>query len=122
MSYHLDKGTDSAEFDFLYPVFTYDRFGSEYRFQLGQLISSPAAKTNRRTFRDGSLCFQSTSSNALESRVKLYGCAPLLRTHPKPAFRDEINFAMFPFTSNEEKMSSLITMYSHYFTFGAASL
>src|SRR4029453_13472092 len=39
MSYRLDKGTDSAEFDFLYPVFTYDRFGSEYRFQLGQLIS-----------------------------------------------------------------------------------
>src|SRR5258707_2379825 len=31
MAYRLDKGTDSAEFDFLYPLFTYDRFGSPYR-------------------------------------------------------------------------------------------
>ncbi len=31
--------TDSEEYDFLYPALTYDRFGKEYRWQLGQLFS-----------------------------------------------------------------------------------
>mgnify|MGYP003348605940 CR=1 FL=1 len=33
-----DNDTDSAEVDFLYPLVTYDRFGSEYRFQIIQLF------------------------------------------------------------------------------------
>src|SRR5437016_8920631 len=31
-SYTLDDEVDFSEFDFVYPVLTYDRFGSEYRF------------------------------------------------------------------------------------------
>lgn len=39
MSYTQDDGINSVEIDFLYPGVTYDRFGEEYRFQIGQLLS-----------------------------------------------------------------------------------
>ena len=38
-SYTRDDATEASEFDFLYPLVTYDRYGSEYRFQLLQLLS-----------------------------------------------------------------------------------
>jgi len=31
--------TETKEFDFLYPALTCERFGTEYRWQLGQLLS-----------------------------------------------------------------------------------
>src|ERR1044071_1307958 len=37
---HLrDPDVDSEEFDLCYPLLTYDRYGSEYRWQLFQLLS-----------------------------------------------------------------------------------
>src|SRR6516225_805093 len=38
-SHAKDSATDSEEFDFLYPVLTYDRYGAQYRFQFLQLLS-----------------------------------------------------------------------------------
>src|SRR5258708_5348919 len=53
-SYVQDRDTDSAEFDFGYPLLTWDRFGPEYRFQILQLFSlsggeNEQQKENRRT-------------------------------------------------------------------------
>src|SRR4051794_20386474 len=38
-SYVHDPVTDFVEYDFGYPVLTYDRFGTEHRWQLFQLIN-----------------------------------------------------------------------------------
>ena len=38
-SHSRNTGTDSEEMDFLYPVMTYDRYGTESRYQLFQLFS-----------------------------------------------------------------------------------
>jgi len=38
-SHSTIPATDSEEYDFVYPLLTYDRFGQEYRWQLGQLLS-----------------------------------------------------------------------------------
>lgn len=38
-SHFLDTGTDAEEWDFAYPVMTYDRFGKESRWHLFQLVS-----------------------------------------------------------------------------------
>jgi hypothetical protein len=48
-SYTLDDEVDFSEFDFVYPVLTYDRFGSEYRVQLFQLLSFAGGKTQSET-------------------------------------------------------------------------
>src|SRR6267154_4648642 len=34
-----DPATESYEFDFIYPLLTYDRFGEQYRWQFFQLLS-----------------------------------------------------------------------------------
>src|SRR6185369_2765073 len=34
-----DPGVDSEEYDFVYPVLTYDRYGSEHRWQFFQVLS-----------------------------------------------------------------------------------
>src|SRR2546425_1284970 len=47
--YALDQAIDFAEFDFVYPLLTYDRFGSEYRFQVLQLLSFSGGKTQTET-------------------------------------------------------------------------
>src|SRR3954447_20919569 len=39
MSWTHDRGIDSEEFDFLYPILTWDRFGKEYRFQILQVFN-----------------------------------------------------------------------------------
>src|SRR5690349_18969718 len=38
-SSYRDADTESREWDFAYPIITYDRFGPEYRFQIIQLFS-----------------------------------------------------------------------------------
>ena len=49
LCYVLDEQTDFAEFDFVYPLVTYDRFGSEYRFQILQLFSFAGGQTQSET-------------------------------------------------------------------------
>src|SRR5512147_1066352 len=45
ISHVSDSGTDSEEFDFAYPLLTLDRFGTEYRWELGQLLSFAGGHT-----------------------------------------------------------------------------
>src|SRR5258706_15077102 len=39
LSYTRDSGTESLEFDFVYPIITYDRYVDQYRWQFFQLLS-----------------------------------------------------------------------------------
>ena len=39
LSHTVESGADAEEFDLAYPLLTYDRFGTEYRFQILQVFS-----------------------------------------------------------------------------------
>src|SRR5258705_2030321 len=97
MAYRLDKGTDSAEFDFLYPLFTYDRFGSEYRIQLIQLISFAGCQnqqeSSQRRFTLFPIYFQQRSS---DPALNYTAVLPLYGRMQKRWFRYELNFVMLP--------------------------
>ena len=48
LSYTRDPETESKEFDFLYPVMTYDRYGEQYRWQFFQVLSFAGGPTQTR--------------------------------------------------------------------------
>src|SRR5947208_939445 len=48
-SYTLSKEVDYEEFDILYPILSYDRFGPEYRFHIFQLLSFAGGQTQSET-------------------------------------------------------------------------
>ncbi len=47
-----DPATDSEEFDFAYPLLTYDRFGGQYRWQFCQLLSIAGGPSPTESQRD----------------------------------------------------------------------
>src|ERR1041384_6761823 len=51
-SHTQDPGTESEEIDFAYPILTYDRYGRQYRWQIGQLFSFSGGPTQTETARD----------------------------------------------------------------------
>ncbi|MEO8425656.1 MAG: hypothetical protein ABI651_00955 [Verrucomicrobiota bacterium] len=112
MAYRLDKGTDSVEFDFLYPVFTYDRFGSEYRIQLGQLFSFAGGQNQQENIQGRFTLFpvyfrQRSSDPALNYTAVL----PFYGQIKNRLFRDEINFVMFPFYVQTRKRDVITDNY-----------
>jgi len=89
--------TDSEEFDFVYPLLTYDRFGSEYRWQLGQLLSFSGgvdqSDTNANRFTVFPFYFQQRSDDPARNYTALF---PLLGRLQTRMFRSEIEFALWP--------------------------
>jgi hypothetical protein len=104
LSHHQDAGTDSDEFDFLYPLASLDRFGSEYRWHFFQLLSFAGGQNQEeqkaRRFTLFPLYFQQRSPNSNENYtafIPFYG-------HLKGRLlRDEIFFMMFPIFSETRK-------------------
>jgi hypothetical protein len=96
-SHTEDPTTESEEFDFAYPLLTYDRFGQQYRWQLGQLLSFAGGPTQQEEVRDRFTLFpvyfhqrSSLPSENYTAVIPFYG-------HVKHRlFRDEILFVMFP--------------------------
>lgn len=117
-SYH-DNDTDSQEWDFAYPLLTYDRFGLEYRFQIIQLFSfsgggmqSSATKDRFTLF---PFYFQQRSAESNQNYTALFPLHGVLKNR---LFRDEIKFTLWPLyvktvrkpgfgTVNSEKFLSL---------------
>ena len=103
-SHEMDPDTDSEEYDFGYPVLTYDRFGKEYRWQLFQLLSFAGGQNQReqtaRRFTLFPIYFQQRSDDPAENYtafIPFYG-------HLKHRLsRDEIFFVMFPIYSQTRK-------------------
>ena len=97
LSYNTDPGTESKEFDFLYPVLTYERFGTEYRWQLAQLLSFAGGQNPddypARRFTIFPFYFQQRSPDAEKNYTALF---PLYGRIRDRLFRDEIFFVLFP--------------------------
>lgn len=89
--------TDSAEFDFFYPVLTYDRYGKEHRFQILQLLSfsGGANQADQGAHRVTlfPFYFHQRSPNTNENYTALFPIYGKLRNR---LFRAEMDFALWP--------------------------
>ena len=104
LSYTRDPETESREFDFLYPIMTYDRYGDQYRWQLFQVLSFTGGPTQQETARDRvtlfPLYFQQRSSDPSQNYTAV---VPFYGHLQHRLFRDEIFFVMFPLYSKTRK-------------------
>src|SRR2546425_2576645 len=96
-SHTKDPGTDSEEFDLLYPLLTYDRYGEQYRWQLFQLLSLSGGPTQQETSRNRftffPFYFQQRSSDPSENYTAF---GPFYGHLKHRLLRDEVFFVMFP--------------------------
>jgi hypothetical protein len=97
LSYTLDPASDLEEFDFVYPLLTYDRYGKQYRWQLFQVLNFTGGETQREPKRDRitlfPIYFQQRSSDPAENYTALLPFYGTIRNH---MFRDQIHFVMWP--------------------------
>ena len=104
ISFTRDPGSELTEFDLLYPILTYDRYGEQYRWQLGQLLGFAGgptqSETNRNRFTLFPLYFQQRSSDPAQDYTAVVPFYGHLRHR---LFRDEIFFVMFPCYSQTRK-------------------
>jgi len=96
-SYTLDREIDYEEFDFLYPLLTYDRFGAEYRFQVLQLFSFAGGQNvqeiSRHRFTLFPIYFQRRSADTNLNYTALF---PFYGHIKDRFFRDEVFFVLWP--------------------------
>lgn len=97
MSLTRDRGINSTEFDILYPLLTYDRFGSEYRFQIFQLFNFAGGEmlteTNKHRFSLFPIYLQQRSTDKSQNYTSVL---PFYGNMQNRLFRDEVHFIMFP--------------------------
>ncbi len=98
LCWHLrDSATELEKFDFLYPVLTWHRYGTEYRWQLFQLFSfagggnRPESAAKRLTLFP--LYFQQRSADASQNYTALL---PFYGRLKNRIFTDEMFFVMLP--------------------------
>lgn len=104
LSYTRDPDTESREFDFLYPVMTYDRYGEQYRWQFFQLLSLAGGPTQQENARNRftlfPVYFQQRSSDPTQNYTAVF---PFYGHLKNRLFRNEIFFTMFPLYSQTRK-------------------
>jgi len=103
-SYVLDEETDFSEFDLLYPIITYDRFGPEYRFQIFQLFAFAGgqtySETNVHRFTLFPIYFHQWSA---DPERDYWALVPIYGHLRGRLFRDDIRFVMWPLYSRTRK-------------------
>src|SRR5579864_3819668 len=104
ISYTSDEAVGLKEFDILYPILTYDRYGEQHRWQLCQIFSlaggpNPDEKSRNR-FTIFPLYFEQRSANPDENYTALF---PFYGRLKHRLFRDEIYFIMFPIFGETKK-------------------
>ena len=104
LSYTRDPAVRLKEFDFLYPVMTYDRYGDQYRWQFFQLLSFAGGPMQevpeKHRFTLFPLYFQQRSPDPTLNYTALF---PIYGHLQHRLFRDEISFVMFPFYVETKK-------------------
>jgi hypothetical protein len=104
LSHTEDPAVESEEYDFLYPVLTYDRYGAEYRWQFFQLFGFGGGKnpddSSTRRFSLFPIYFQQRSS---DPTLNYTAVVPFYGHLDHRLFRDEIDFVLFPLYSKTRK-------------------
>lgn len=92
-----DPSLESVERDFLYPVCTYDRFGSEYRWQFLQWLSFAGGKSQDESDQERFTLFPFYWQQRSTDPAKNYTALWPVHGHLKHRLlRDEITFTMWP--------------------------
>ncbi|MEW6303455.1 MAG: hypothetical protein AB1705_08300 [Verrucomicrobiota bacterium] len=96
--------TDFTEIDVLYPLLTYDRFGTEYRFQILQIFSFAGGQTmeevEKKRFTLFPFYFQQRST---DPKLNYTALLPFYGHLQNRLFRDEIKFILFPLYGQSRK-------------------
>ena len=104
LSSTVDPDVESEEFDFLYPLLTYDRYGDEYRWQFFQLWSLAGGRSpddsQARRFTLFPFYFRQDSTDPAQSYTAVLPFYGHLRNR---LFRDKIDFVMLPFYVKSQK-------------------
>ncbi len=115
-SHDADPDIESKEYDLLYPVLTYERFGTEYRWQLAQVFSFSGGEDPRdfpvKQFTLFPIYFQQRSPDTNENYTAL---VPFYGHLKNRLFRDEIFFVMFPIYSETRKRDVVTENYLYPF-------
>jgi hypothetical protein len=102
--YSRTPDSDWTEAEFLYPLFTWRRFGTEYRVQLFQLLSFSGGKTqagpDTRLFTLFPLYFQRRSDDPALNYTAL---VPFYGHLEDRLYHDDIKFVLFPLYSETRK-------------------
>ena len=97
LSYDTAPDTESKEFDLLYPVLTYERFGLEYRWQFFQVLSFAGGQkqneTPTRRFTIFPLYFQQRSPDPTLNYTALFPFYGHVRDR---LFRSDVFVVLFP--------------------------
>ena len=116
LSRATDPATESMEFNLLYPLLTYERFGMEYRWQLGQLLSFSGGQNQNeipaKRFTIFPLYFQQRSPDANLNYTALFPFYGHLKAR---LFRDDIFVFLFPLYSETRKRDVVTDNYLYPF-------
>lgn len=92
-----DSDTGLREFDVLYPIFTSDHYGAQYRWQLFQLLSFTRGpmpeENNRERFTVFPIYFRQRSTDPSQDYTAVF---PFYGHLKHRFFRDEVFFVMWP--------------------------
>jgi hypothetical protein len=120
LAYTGDPTIGYEEFDFAYPLLTYDRFGTEYRWQFFQLFSIAGGiepeENQARRFTLFPIYFQQRAPDPALNYTAVF---PLGGTIKNRLFRDEIDFVLFPLYVKTRKRD--VTTYSTPYPFFSRS-
>jgi len=115
-SYTKDEATDFAEFDFVYPLLSLDRFGTEYRFHIAQLFAFAGGQTQTQTnyhrFTLFPVYFQQRSSIP---ELNYTAVIPFYGHLQNRIFRDEIKWVMLPIYIQTRKRDMVTDNYFYPF-------
>lgn len=111
-SFTTDPVVDMSEFDFVYPLLSYDRFGGEFRFHVFQVLSFSGGENQEgdhaRRFTLFPFYFQQRSSDPALNYTALF---PIYGHLQNRLFRDEIEFVLFPFYARTRKKDVVTSNY-----------
>ncbi len=116
LSESKDKGADFTEWDFAYPLLTYDRFGDEYRFQIAQMFAFAGGRSSDedkdKRFTLFPFYFQQRSTDPERNYT---GLMPFYGKVKNRLFRDEVKWVMAPIYLQSRKRDVVTDNYLYPF-------
>jgi len=115
-SHDTNPDVESREDDWIYPLLTYERYGTEYRWQFIQLLSffggQQQSGFEKKQFTIFPIYFQQRSPDTNENYTALF---PFYGHLKDRLMRDEIFFVMFPIYSETRKRDIVTDNYLYPF-------
>jgi len=116
LSFTRTVDMDWTESDFLYPLFTWRRFGTEYRVQLGQFLAFSGGRVQEgpdtRLFTLFPIYFQRRSD---DPSLNYTAVVPFYGHLDNRLFHDDIKFVLFPLYSETRKQDVVTDNYLYPF-------